>query len=234
MLKSLSEISIEKDRAVLAMKKMNKAATVIVFDLGGVLMDWNPYHLYCDKLGLDREVVDRFMEDVDFAGWNKEQDRGRSFAEATKVLSARFPQYRDLIYAYDKFYLDSLGGSIQPVVDILQKLKNVEYPLYILSNWPAEKFELVRPLYPFIEWFDGIVISGEVGSIKPERVIFKILLERTGHPANECLFIDDHIPNIRVAEGLGFQTILFQSAEQLEAELRKRGILDDRREPRVE
>ena len=209
------------------MKKNNNNRTpVIVFDLGGVLMDWNPYHLYCDKLGLDREVVDRFMKEVDFAGWNKEQDRGRSFAEATVELSARFPDYRELIYAYDEYYLDSLGGSIQLAVDILEKLKNAGYPLYVLSNWPAEKFELVRPLYPFLEWFDGIVISGEVGLVKPDQAIFKVLLERTGHPADECLFIDDHLTNITVARALGFQTIQFLSAQQLEAELRNRGILD--------
>jgi 2-haloacid dehalogenase len=166
------------------------------------------------------------MKEVDFPGWNKEQDRGRSFAEATKELSARFPEYRELIYAYDEHYLDSLGGSIQLVVDILEKLKNAGYPLYVLSNWPAEKFKLVRPLYPFFEWFDGIVISGEVGLVKPDRAIFEVLLERTGHSADECLFIDDHIPNIEVAEVLGFQTIQFQSALQLEAELRNRGILD--------
>jgi 2-haloacid dehalogenase len=217
----------------LAMAKKKKAAKVIVFDLGGVLMDWNPYHLYCDKLGLDRRVVDRFMEEVDFAGWNKEQDRGRSFAEATKVLSARFPQYRELIYAYDKFYLDSLGGSIQPVVDIVGKLKSAGYTLYVLSNWSAEKFKMVRSQYPFFEWFDGIVISGEVGLIKPDQAIFELLLERIGRPADECLFIDDHSPNISVAGRLGFQTIQFQSAQQLEAELQQRGILNGAKENQV-
>jgi 2-haloacid dehalogenase len=227
MLKSLNVKSILKDYGVLAMAKKQKAAKVIVFDLGGVLMDWDPYHLYCEKLGLDRRVVDRFMKDVDFAGWNKEQDRGRSFAEATAELSARFPEYRELIYAYDEHYLDSLGGSIQPVVKILERLKKAGYPLFVLSNWPAEKFKLVRPRYPFFEWFDGIVISGEVGLVKPDRAIFDVLLERTGYPVGECLFIDDHFPNIEVARDLGFQTIQFQSAQHLEVELRNRGILDD-------
>jgi 2-haloacid dehalogenase len=225
MLKSTREYNLIKE-TILSMDKQKKTTQVIGFDLGSVLMDWNPYHLYCDKLGLDRQVVDRFMNEVDFTGWNKEQDRGRSFAEATEELSARFPEYSELIYAYDEFYMDSLGGSIQPVVDILGRLKSAGYPLYVLSNWPAEKFKLVRPLYPFFEWFNGIVISGEVGLVKPDRAIFKLLLARTGHPADECLFIDDHFPNIEVARDLGFQTIQFQSAEQLEAELRDRGILD--------
>ena len=205
--------------------KNDKLTPVIVFDLGGVLMDWNPYYLYCDKLGLDRQTVDRFFKEVDFSGWNKEQDRGRSFAEAIVELAARFPEYRELIYAYDERYLDSLGGSIQPVVDILGKLKGASYSLYALSNWPAEKFALVRPQYPFFEWFDGVVISGDVGLVKPEQAIFELLLERVGHSADECLFIDDLAPNISTARELGFQTILFQSALQLETELQRMGIL---------
>lgn len=208
------------------MKNSNKPDQVIVFDIGGVLIDWDPYRLYCDKLGLDRQVVHRFMEEVDFSGWNKEQDRGRPFAEATRYLSERFPEYRELIYAYDEHYPDSLGGSIQPVVDILRKLKSAGYSLYVLSNWSAEKFKLVRPQYPFFEWFDGIVISGEVGLVKPDQAIFEVLLEYTGHPAGDCLFIDDHFPNIEVARALGFQTIQFQSPQQLEAELSTRGIFE--------
>jgi 2-haloacid dehalogenase len=211
----------------------NRANWVIIFDLGGVLIDWDPYRLYCDKLGLDRQVVDRFMQEVDFPGWNKEQDRGRPFAEATAELSNLHPEYRELIYAYDEHYPASLGGSIQPVVDIVGKLKSAGYTLYVLSNWSAEKFKMVRSQYPFFEWFDGIVISGEVGLIKPDQAIFELLLERIGRPADECLFIDDHSPNISVAGRLGFQTIQFQSAQQLEAELQQRGILNGAKENQV-
>ncbi len=208
------------------MNNKNLAVEVIVFDIGGVLIDWSPYHLYCDKLGLDQQEVDRFLNEVEFSEWNKEQDRGRSFARATDELTARFPEYRELIHAYDEHYLDSLKGSVQPVVDILEKLKRAGYPLYILSNWAMEKFNLVRPQYPFFEWFDGIVISGDVGLIKPDQAIFEVLLERTGCPAEVCLFIDDHFPNIRVARELDFQTIQFTSAQQLEAELQHLGILE--------
>lgn len=204
----------------------NSGAKVIIFDLGGVLMDWSPYYLYCDKLGIDRQVVDHFLKEVDFSGWNKEQDRGRSFAEATTELTLRFPEYSEMIYAYDTRYLDSVGGSFQPVVDILSKLKQAGYSLFVLSNWPAEKFKLVRPQYPFFDWFDGIVISGEVGLVKPEQAIYELLLERIGHPAGDCLFIDDHFPNISVANELGFQTIHFLSEQQLEAELQQLGILN--------
>lgn len=204
----------------------NKPAPVIVFDLGGVLMDWDPYYLYRKILGDDRQVVDRFLKEVDFFRWNQEQDRGRSFAEATAELSARFPEYSQLIHAYDERYLESLGGAIQPVVEIMRALKDAGYRLYCLSNWPAEKFALVRPRYAFFEWFEGRVISGEVGLIKPDKAIFDLLLERVGLPARECLFIDDHERNTCAARELGFQTILFQSPQQLEAELRRIGVLD--------
>lgn len=189
-------------------------------------MDWSPYYLYCDKMGLDRQAVDRFLKEVDFSGWNIEQDRGRSFAEATAELTERFPEYDELIHAYDRYYLESLSGAIQPVVDILHALKEAAYPIYALSNWPAEKFALVRRQYPFFDWFDGMVISGEVGLVKPEKAIYELLLDRVGRPADECLFIDDHFPNIQTAIELGFQTIQFQSAQQLITELHNRGILD--------
>jgi 2-haloacid dehalogenase len=207
------------------MNKNEKTAPVIVFDIGGVLMDWDPYYLYRKILGNDRQAMEAFLKAVDFSGWNKEQDRGRSFAEGTAELTARFPEYSELIRAYDERYLESLGGAIQPVVEILRKLKDAGYSLFCLSNWSAEKFAQVRTSYPFFEWFDGLVISGEVRLIKPDKAIFELLLKRAGHPASECLFIDDHNSNIFVAKELGFQTILFQSPQQLEAELHHMGIL---------
>lgn len=197
----------------------------IVFDYGGVLMDWDPYYLYRKMIGEDRQAVERFLKEVDFAGWNLENDRGRPVAESTAILSARFPQYRELINAYDLRYLESLGGAHEPVVAILRTLKASGYPLYGLSNWPADKFALVRERYPFFAWFDDMVISGEVKLIKPDPAIFELLLARIGRPAGECLIIDDSRENIRVAAALGFQTILFEAAEQLKSELRRRDIL---------
>src|SRR6266545_3572028 len=163
------------------MNKNIKTVSAIVFDLGGVLMDWDPYYLYRKILGEDRQAVERFLQAVDFSGWHKEQDRGRSFAEGTAELIARFPEYRELILAYDERYLESLNGAIQPVVEILRALKDLGYPLYGLSNWPAEKFALVRPQYPFFAWFDDLVISGEVGLVKPDTAIFELLLRSEEH-----------------------------------------------------
>jgi len=203
----------------------DKRTPAIVFDFGGVLMDWNPHYLY-DKLpGYDHEKATRFLQEVDFYNWNLQNDRGRPFAETTAELSARFPQYRELIRTYDERYLESIGGTVEPVVRVIQALKAAGYPLYGLSNWPAEKFALVRPQYPIFEAFDEIVISGEVKIAKPERAIFEALLRRSGRRAEECLLIDDSEANIQAAKELGFQAIRFQSPEQMEAELRARGIL---------
>jgi 2-haloacid dehalogenase len=209
----------------LFMGKMDNLKPVIVFDFGGVLMDWSPYYLYRKILADDQEI-ERFLKDVDFYVWNQEHDRGRSVADGAAELASRFPQYRDLILAYDERYLESVGGAIQPSIDILHALKNAGYPLYGLSNWPTEKFALVRPIYPFFEWFDDIIISGEVGLIKPDKPIFELLLERIGCPAGDCLYIDDHERNIKTAQDLGFQTIHFQSPPQFVVELHQLGILD--------
>jgi 2-haloacid dehalogenase len=198
----------------------------VIFDFGGVLMDWNPHYLFDRIPGYDRAAVDRFLKDVDFFTWNVEQDRGRPFAEAIADLIARFPHYRDLIRAYDERYIETVKGAFEPVVRIVLALKDAGYPLYGLSNWPAEKFALVRPHYPFFEVFDDIVLSGQVGLVKPDPAIFEILLQRAGRSAAECLLIDDADANIRRAREMGFQTIQFQSPQQLEAELRSRGILE--------
>lgn len=205
--------------------KKKLRSPVIVFDFGGVLMDWSPHYLFDELMGNDPGAVERFLEEIDFRTWNPEQDRGRPFAEGISLLIEQFPQYSQLIRAYDEQYLKTLRGCIQPSVDLLGCLKEKGYPLYGLSNWSAEKFHLVRLDYPFFDWFDDIVISGEIGMIKPDADIYEHLLERVGRPAGDCLFIDDHEPNILAAQKLGFQTIKFDSTDQLRSELSSRGIL---------
>jgi 2-haloacid dehalogenase len=203
----------------------NTKSPVIVFDFGGVLIDWNPYYLYRSLLGEDRQVTEQFLQEVDFYNWNLENDRGRSFEENAAELIARFPQHRELIWAYHHRFIETVAGLIQPTVVILHALKKAGYPVWGLSNWPADKFAQVRPLYDFFNHLDGMVVSGEVGLVKPERHIFDYLVEQVGRPAGDCLFIDDNERNIIAARELGFQTILFRSAEQLAEELTQRGIL---------
>lgn len=196
----------------------------VVFDFGGVLFDWSPRYLYQSHFNGDMEAVDRFLDEVGFYAWNDEQDRGRSFGEAIAVLTARFPQYTRLIRAYDEEYIKSIGGAIQTSVDRLWSLKQAGYPLYALSNWSVEKFRVIRSKYAFLDWFDDILISGEVKLIKPDPLIFEAFLARTHRRAEECLFIDDSAKNAAAARGLGFKAIHYQGPEQLDKELRRQGV----------
>jgi 2-haloacid dehalogenase len=165
------------------------------------------------------QAIDQFLGEVDFFAWNLQHDAGRPFDESIAEMCARFPQYCDLIRAYDLRYEESISGPIWPTVKVLRALKDAGYPLYGLSNWPADKYELVRPKYEFFSWFDDIVVSGKVRIAKPDPRIFELLLERIGRPPRECIFIDDSPRNIAAAQRLGFQTILFHSAGQLKQEL---------------
>jgi len=196
----------------------------VVFDFGNVLVAWDPALLY-SKLLQSREAVDSFLSEIGFFDWNLEQDKGRPFEEGIKELCNRFPDRSDLIRAYHDRWEESIGGPIEETVVILNQLKKAGYRLYGLSNWSAEKFNLIRHRYPFFGWFDGIVLSGEVGIAKPDPRVYELMLQKVGKPASECIFIDDSKHNIEVAVRLGFQTIHFLSPGQLKEELERRGVL---------
>ena len=196
----------------------------LVFDFGGVLVDWNPRHLYRKVFSGDEDAMERFLEEIRFFEWNQKQDAGRPFSEAVADLCQAFPHYCELIRLYDQRYEESITGPIWPTVAILQSLKSSGYLLYGLSNWPEEKYKLVRPRYAFFDWFDDIVISGEVKIAKPDEGIFTLLLERIHREPCQCLYIDDSIANIEVARGIGFKTIHYLSAEQLRDALAGCGI----------
>jgi 2-haloacid dehalogenase len=202
----------------------NHHLPTIIFDFGGVLIDWDARYLYRKIFQGDEEAMTRFFEEVDFYEWNVQQDAGRPFSEAVEVLSRQHPAFSDLIRAYDTRWEESIGGPIQPVVEILSSLKNSGYPLAALSNWSAEKFQLIRKNYRFLEWFETIIISGEVKLVKPDPRIYLLLLERIQRPAEECIFIDDSASNIQAAQEFGIQTIHFQSPGQLKTELHQMGI----------
>jgi 2-haloacid dehalogenase len=198
---------------------MTSTILAVVFDFGGVLLHWDPRQLYRRFFSNDLEAAERFLAEVDFHGWNYHQDRGRSFKDAVAELSSQFPHYSDLIQAYPDNYIESIVDAYWDTVNILKQLKQKGYPLYGLSNWSAEMFPHAREKYDFFELFDNIVLSGAVGYNKPEPEIFHILLERTGRRAQECLFIDDSLPNIEQARRMGFATVHFESPEQLTEEL---------------
>ena len=197
----------------------------IIFDYGNVLIDWNPRNVYRRYFPDDREGMERFLQEINFMEWNALQDRGRPFEEGVAILSEQFPQYADLIRAYHENWLESIGEAFTGTVEILKRLKWAGYPLYGFSNWSAETFPLIRAQHDFFDLFDDMVISGAVGFVKPEPEIYQIMLEKVGRPAQECLFIDDSLPNIQQANTIGFATIHFQSPAQLEEDLKQLGLL---------
>ncbi len=207
------------------MHNHNGRFQAVVFDFGGVLIDWDPRHLYRKLFNGDDQAVERFLQEINFFEWNLKQDAGRSFEEAVAEACQRYPQHCELIRAYDERYDESISGPIWPTVEVLREVKQAGYPLYALSNWPDEKWQRTRPRFEFFDWFDDIVISGEVGLAKPDPEIFRLLVKRIGYAPASCLYIDDAPHNIVVAEGLGFQTHHFETAEKLKAVLKELGIL---------
>jgi 2-haloacid dehalogenase len=197
----------------------------MVFDFGGVLIDWDPLYLYTKLFDGDRRAARQCLDKIGFQAWNLRQDAGRPFAEAVEALCAHFPQDCQLIRAYDTRWRESIAGPIQPTVAILRDLRDRGYPLYGFSNWSVEKFDIVRHEFEFLDWFDEIILSGQVKLAKPDPRIFALLLERIGRQPHECVLVDDSIPNVETARHMGFRTIHFQSPGQLRGDLHQMGIL---------
>jgi 2-haloacid dehalogenase len=199
-------------------------AQVVVFDLGGVLIDWNPRYLY-RQLIEDEAAMELFLTEVCHAAWNEEQDRGRTFADAVEEAAARHPGQRALIEAYHHRWEEMLAGPIEGTVRILAELKDAGHELHALTNWSAEKFPIARERYAFLTWFETILVSGEHGLIKPDPRIFELLLERIGREAHACIYIDDNLKNVAAATELGFAAVHFQGPEQLRDELARLDLL---------
>jgi 2-haloacid dehalogenase len=197
---------------------MSSPITAIIFDFGNVFVKWDPHGLY-QRYFPTPQAVDAFLQEIGFTDWNARQDAGRSFQEAVEELSAHFPHWAEQIQAYDTFWEESITGIYPETVEIASALKSAGYPLYLLSNFSAEKFPLMQRRFDFLTLFDDLIISGEHSVIKPDPAIFLLTLERIHRTAAECLFIDDSAPNINTAARLGFSTILFTSPEQLKQDL---------------
>lgn len=202
--------------------------TAIILDYGNVLIEWNPRYVYDRYFPNDPQGMENFFHEVDFMGWNAKQDKGRTFNEGVADLSAQFPHHAHLIQAYHDHWKDSIGAAYWGTVEIMKQLKQAGYPLYGLSNWSAETFPYARAKYEFFDLFDDMVISGAVGYVKPEPEIYHIMLKKIGRPAQECLFIDDSLPNIHQANKMGFTTIHFESSEKLKMDLKSLGILNSK------
>ncbi|MBI5951244.1 MAG: HAD family phosphatase [Chloroflexi bacterium] len=204
---------------------MTTETKAIIFDFGGVLINWNPRNLYARFFPGQPQAMEEFLREVNFMEWNAQQDKGRPFAEAVELHVKEHPQYADLIRAYHENWKESITGEIDGTVELLRALKKKGYPLYGLSNWSAETFPAIRHEFEFLNLLDDIVISGEISLIKPEPEIFEFFLEKIDMPASQCLFIDDSEANIAAAKRIGFDTVHFKSPEQLKLELKARQLL---------
>jgi 2-haloacid dehalogenase len=198
---------------------------VVVFDLGGVLLQWDPRFLYRKLFAGDEESMERFLAEVCTVEWNERQDAGRSFADAVAELRPVHGDKLHLIEAWGRRFDEMIPGAIEGTVSIASELKQRGVPLYALTNWSSETFPSQRARFAFLDWFDGIVVSGDEGVIKPDPRIFRVLLERHGIAPEEAVFIDDNPRNAETASALGIHGIHFQSPEHLRGELAKLGLL---------
>lgn len=189
----------------------------IIFDFGGVLVDWNPRHLYKNHFK-DTDEMESFLKNICTEEWNIEQDRGRSLSEATLELQNKFPDHSASIQLFYDQWEVMLKSEIPETVALLYKLKK-NYPLYGLTNWSAETIDIAYKRFPFFKEFDGIVVSGVEKLIKPDKRIYQLLLDRYNIKAEESIFIDDNIHNVEAAREIGFHAIHFKNAAQLEADL---------------
>ena len=199
--------------------------SAVVFDLGGVLIDWDPRNLYRKLFAGDEAAMEHFLATVCTPDWNERQDAGRLFAEAEAELIVRHPDKAALIRAWGARFDEMIPGGLEESVSVLGELKRRGTPLYALSNWSTETFPPQRRRFPFLTWFDGIVISGEEGVIKPDPRIFELLLSRYALVPEQTVFIDDNPDNAAAAHALGIHGIHFRSAETLRRELAALGLL---------
>jgi len=203
---------------------MSAHITSVVFDLGGVLIDWNPRHLYRKLFGADEAAMERFLAEVCTPDWNSRFDAGRPLAEGVAELVAVHPEQAELISAYQQRWPEMLGGAFEGTVAILGELRRAGLRTYALSNWSAETFQVTRPLYPFLEEMDGILVSGEVKLGKPDPAIFREFLRRFNLAPQNTVYIDDWDRNVTVATALGMIAVRFVDAVLLRSELRGLGL----------
>jgi len=197
---------------------------VVVFDIGNVLLRWNPRNLF-RKVFADEEAMEAFLATAGAMEWVVETDRARSFQPALDARIALYPRYARELRLFDERWIETLGGPIPENVALLERLRAQGDRVYSITNFCDEKFELSRRLYPFLDGFEGILVSGREGLVKPDPRIFELFLGRFGYSANEVLFIDDSARNVAAARALGMHAIHFVEGVDLEAELSARGLL---------
>jgi len=191
----------------------------IIFDFGGVLVDWNPQYLY-EKLFEDEAEMQNFLNTICTSDWNEQQDEGRTLEEGTAILVNRHPGQKELIEAYYSRWEEMLAGPIEGTVNIFKKLKQTDrYKFFGLTNWSAETFPIALRRFDFFQLFDGILVSGTEKMRKPHPAFFQLLLDRYHLLAEECLFIDDNQRNTDAAIAFGIPSITFENPDHLRKEL---------------
>lgn len=193
----------------------------IIFDLGGVLIDWNPRYVYRTIFNSE-EQIDWFFDNICTNDWNENQDAGYSLEQATKELVAKYPEWEPEIRAYYGRWTEMLAGPLHETVEVLRTLKQKGHlKLYALTNWSHETFPVALERFEFLSWFDGIVVSGNEKTRKPFPEFYKTLLERYHVEPSSTIFIDDNLRNVKAAEDAGLHGIYFSNATQLKEELKQ-------------
>lgn len=195
----------------------------IIFDFGGVLVDWNPRYVYRDYFR-DDEKMEWFLENICTDDWNIEQDRGRSLAEGTELLISQHPSWEKEIRMYYDEWETMLKDAIHETVETLLELKK-KYKVYGLTNWSAQTFPIALDRFAFFQVFDGILVSGKEKLIKPDEKIFERMMEKFHLKPEDCLFIDDNIKNVEASRAFGIQTIHFLNPKNLRETLVEMEIL---------
>jgi len=196
----------------------------IIFDLGGVLVDWNPEYVYLNEFDGDRKKMNWFFDNICTSDWNEEQDGGKLIKIATKERIKLFPEHEKLIKMYYGRWEEMLKGEIIESVNILKKLKSKNYKLIALTNWSFETFPVAIRRFDFLKLFDGIVVSGKIKMLKPFKNIYNYTINKYKLSPSECVFIDDKVSNVQGAINCGIKGIHFQSSKQLIIELKKLNI----------
>jgi len=204
---------------------VSKTIDTVIFDLGNVLIGWDPRRLYRQLID-DEAQMEWFLREVCNSAWNEQQDAGRPWAEATALLRGTYPEHAELIDAYHLRWHETLVGPMEESIALLAALKARGVRLLALTNWSQETFPVAQQRYPFLQWFEGIVVSGEERLIKPDPRIYQRLLERYAVDPAHALYIDDSMRNVAAAEALGMRGWWFRDAEGLHGELVALGLLD--------
>jgi 2-haloacid dehalogenase len=197
--------------------------STVVFDLGGVLLHWDPHRAFHEVL--EPDDIQPFLDEINFEEWNHQHDAGARFVDGVAALTERFPHHAAAIEAYPRNHALTVTGQIDGTVAIVDDLERAGVRLLALTNWSAETFPWARSTFSVLQRFEGIVVSGEEGVAKPDPRLFRVLIERYGLTPSDTVFVDDRQVNVDAARELGLVGLLFVEPDRLRDDLRGLGLL---------